>query len=31
MKALSIIGILMSIGGIIVSLFIMSEARCHCY
>lgn len=31
MKALSIIGILLSIGGILVSLFIMSEARCHCY
>ena len=31
MKALSIIGLLLSIGAIIVSLVIMTEARCHCF
>jgi hypothetical protein len=31
MKALSIIGIVMSLGGLLTSLFIMSEARCYCH
>lgn len=31
MRALSIIGIVMSLGGIIASLVIMTEAKCYCY
>ncbi|MCX6311549.1 MAG: hypothetical protein NT084_07910 [Bacteroidetes bacterium] len=31
MKALSIIGIIMSIGGLLTSLFVMTEAKANCY
>lgn len=31
MRALSVIGIIMSVFGMITSLYIMTEARCHCY
>jgi hypothetical protein len=31
MRALSIIGIILSLGGILASLVIMTEAKCYCY
>ncbi len=31
MRALSIIGIILSVIGLIASIYIMTEAKCHCY